>query len=39
MERVSIVKDWGTSGIIYRSDKVKESPLSWQDFWTLQQQR
>ncbi len=32
---VSIVKDWGTTGFMYRSDKVKESPQSWQDFWSL----
>ncbi len=33
--RVSIIKDWGTTGFMYRSDLVKESPHSWQDFWNL----
>ncbi|MBI3243621.1 MAG: spermidine/putrescine ABC transporter substrate-binding protein [Chloroflexi bacterium] len=33
--RVSIVKDWGTTGFMYRSDVVSESPQSWADFWSL----
>lgn len=33
--RVSIVKDWGTTGFMYRPDRIKESPQSWQDFWRL----
>jgi spermidine/putrescine-binding protein len=32
---VSIVKDWGTTGFMYRTDKIIESPQSWADFWTL----
>lgn len=33
--RVSIVKDWGTTGFMYRTDVVNESPQSWADFWAL----
>ncbi len=33
--RVSVVKDWGTTGILYRADVVKESPRSWAGFWAL----
>ena len=33
--RVSIVKDWGTTGYMYRTDKVSETPQSWSDFWAL----
>ena len=33
--RISIVKDWGTTGFMYRTDKVSEDPRSWQDFWRL----
>jgi len=33
--QISIVKDWGTTGFMYRTDVVKESPTSWQDFWNL----
>ena len=33
--RVSVVKDWGTTGFMYRTDVVKESPQSWADFWSL----
>jgi spermidine/putrescine transport system substrate-binding protein len=32
---VSIVKDWGTTGFMYRTDVVSESPQSWADFWSL----
>src|SRR5262249_24603192 len=31
--RVSIIKDWGTTGFLVRSDIVKETPASWSDFW------
>ncbi len=33
--RVSVVKDWGTTGFMYRTDKVTEFPRSWQDFWHM----
>jgi len=33
--RVSVVKDWGTTGFMFRSDKVSENPRSWADFWAL----
>lgn len=33
--RVSIIKDWGTTGFMYRTDKVVEAPQSWSDFWAL----
>ena len=33
--RISLVKDWGTTGFMYRTDVVSESPSSWADFWTL----
>jgi spermidine/putrescine transport system substrate-binding protein len=33
--RVSLIKDWGTTGFMYRIDKVRELPASWADFWSL----
>ena len=33
--RLSIVKDWGTTGFMYRTDKIQEDPKSWSDFWSL----
>jgi len=33
--RVSVIKDWGTTGFMYRIDKVTELPTSWADFWRL----
>jgi len=30
-----VPKDWGTTGIIYRGNKVKEPVTSWADFWAL----
>src|SRR5512143_1796332 len=33
--RVSVIKDWGTTGFMYRTDKVAEFPRSWRDFWAL----
>ena len=33
--RVSVIKDWGTTGFMYRTDKVAEFPRSWADFWKL----
>ena len=32
---VSIIKDWGTTGLMYRQDMVYKTPLSWADFWDL----
>lgn len=32
--RVSVVKDWGTTGFMYRTDLVEESLTSWKEFWT-----
>lgn len=33
--RVSMVKDWGTTGFMYRTDMLTEAPQSWADFWSL----
>jgi len=33
--RVSVIKDWGTTGFMFRTDVVSESPQSWAHFWTL----
>jgi spermidine/putrescine transport system substrate-binding protein len=33
--RLSIIKDWGTTGFMYRIDKIPELPKSWEDFWRL----
>lgn len=33
--RISIIKDWGTTGFMYRTDMIYESPQSWADFWRL----
>jgi spermidine/putrescine transport system substrate-binding protein len=33
--RVSIIKDWGTTGFMYRTDMIDEEPISWADFWRL----
>ena len=30
-----VPKDWGTTGIIYRGNKVKEPVKSWKNFWNL----
>src|SRR3954447_7000177 len=31
----SVPKDWGTTGFMYRSDKIKEKPTSWEEFYAL----
>jgi spermidine/putrescine transport system substrate-binding protein len=31
----SVVKDWGTTGFMYRTDKIKERPTSWKEFFAL----
>ncbi len=33
--RVSVIKDWGTTDFMYRTDRVAEFPTSWVDFWQL----
>jgi spermidine/putrescine transport system substrate-binding protein len=33
--RVSIIKDWGTTGFMFRTDVIEEGPTSWADFWRL----
>jgi spermidine/putrescine-binding protein len=33
--RTSIIKDWGTTGFMYRNDRIREHPQSWADFWRL----
>ena len=32
---VSVIKDWGTTGYMVRTDTITESPRSWADFWQL----
>jgi spermidine/putrescine transport system substrate-binding protein len=34
-DEYSVPKDWGTTGFMYRSDKVKSKPTSWRDFFDL----
>jgi spermidine/putrescine transport system substrate-binding protein len=31
----SVPKDWGTTGFTYRTDKVKEKPTTWREFFEL----
>jgi spermidine/putrescine transport system substrate-binding protein len=31
----SVPKDWGTTGFMYRTDKIKERPKSWAQFFAL----
>jgi spermidine/putrescine transport system substrate-binding protein len=31
----SVPKDWGTTGFMYRTDKIKSKPTSWKDFYEL----
>ena len=33
--RLSIVKDWGTTGFMFRTDMLYEAPTLWADFWRL----
>ena len=35
--RVSVIKDWGTTGFMYRTDVITDAPISWADFWRLAQ--
>ena len=32
---ISIAKDWGTTGFMYRTDMINEALASWADFWRL----
>jgi spermidine/putrescine transport system substrate-binding protein len=32
---VSIIKDWGSMGFMYRTDIIYETPAVWADFWRL----
>lgn len=32
---VSVIKDWGTTGYMVRTDTITDSPRSWADFWNL----
>jgi len=33
--KYSVVKDWGTTGFMYRTDKIKERPTTWREFVAL----
>jgi spermidine/putrescine transport system substrate-binding protein len=33
--RLSVIKDWGTTGFMYRTDMIYEKLRSWADFWRL----
>ncbi len=33
--RISVVKDWGTTGFLFRTDSIQDDPRSWDDFWKL----
>jgi spermidine/putrescine transport system substrate-binding protein len=33
--RVSVIKDWGTTGFMYSTDMIYEMLESWADFWRL----
>jgi spermidine/putrescine transport system substrate-binding protein len=35
---LSVTKDWGTTGFMYRRDLVREQPISWSDFWRVAEQ-
>ena len=32
---VSVIKDWGTTGFMYRTDRIDEKLHSWADFWSF----
>jgi len=32
---ISVIKDWGTTGFMYRTDMIYEILESWADFWSL----
>jgi spermidine/putrescine transport system substrate-binding protein len=31
----TVVKDWGTTGFMYRTDRIKERPTTWKEFFAL----
>jgi spermidine/putrescine transport system substrate-binding protein len=33
--RYSVAKDWGTTGFMYRTDKIRERPRTWAQFFSL----
>ena len=33
--RVSVIKDWGSTGFMYRTDLIYDTPAVWADFWRL----
>jgi spermidine/putrescine transport system substrate-binding protein len=33
--KYSVAKDWGTTGFMYRTDKIKERPTTWREFFSL----
>ena len=35
----SAPKAWGTTGILYRTDRISPTPTSWADFWSLAAQQ
>lgn len=34
-DKWSVPKDWGTTGFMYRTDKVKSKPTTWKEFFEL----
>ena len=32
---VSVIKDWGTTGFMYRTDRFTQPLTSWADFWSM----
>jgi len=34
-DKWSVPKDWGTTGFMYRTDKIKERPTTWKQFFGL----
>ncbi|MFL5929714.1 MAG: PotD/PotF family extracellular solute-binding protein [Gaiellaceae bacterium] len=34
-DKYSVAKDWGTTGFMYRTDKIKERPTTWKQFFDL----
>jgi spermidine/putrescine transport system substrate-binding protein len=34
-DKYSVAKDWGTTGFMYRTDKIKERPTTWKQFFEL----
>jgi spermidine/putrescine transport system substrate-binding protein len=34
-DKYSVAKDWGTTGFMYRTDKIRERPTTWKQFFDL----